>query len=292
MALPNFICIGAPKCGTTTLYDILKTHPEIYLSSFKEPHFFNVPENYQKGIAYYEKEYFSLVKNEKSIGEFTPSYLFDPEVPKRIFNDLAKDVKFIIILRNPLDRAYSHYRHTKRDGFEELAFEEALKSEEARLNTNNYYFKLKYSYCSQGMYAQHIQEYLKYFDRKQFKVILFEEFVANQQKVVDEVLDFLGVQHTCLDVNIKSNPARAIRFKWVSQIMASKGVVKKIIKSFFPSKGLRQKLRTFIMESNTKEAGVVERLTSDEKVRITKQYFEKGIQDLEVVIGKRLTSWK
>ena len=127
MSLPNFMCIGASKSGTTSLYDILKQHSDIFLPSFKEPHFFDIPLVYQNGIEWYKKTYFQSVKNEKCIGDFTPTYLFDEHAPERILNDLGVNMKFIIILRNPVDRAYSHYLHSKRDLHEHLSFEDALK---------------------------------------------------------------------------------------------------------------------------------------------------------------------
>ena len=104
MSLPNFICLGAAKSGTTTLYDILRQHPEIYISTFKEPHFFDIPENYKNGIDWYEKNYFKNA-DKRVIPEFTPSYFFDKESPKRIFNDLGDKVKFVVLLRHPVDRA-------------------------------------------------------------------------------------------------------------------------------------------------------------------------------------------
>ena len=127
MSLPNFMCIGASKSGTTSLYDILKQHSNIFLPTFKEPHFFDISPVYEHGISWYDKTYFSGVKKEKCIGDFTPTYLFDKYAPERILSSLGKNVKFIIILRNPVDRAYSHYLHSKRDLHEHLSFEDALK---------------------------------------------------------------------------------------------------------------------------------------------------------------------
>ena len=81
MSLPNFMCIGAAKSGTTTLYDILKQHPDIYIPAFKEPHFFDIPENYNNGIEWYEKNYFRYI-NKKIIADFTPSYFLKNKLLK------------------------------------------------------------------------------------------------------------------------------------------------------------------------------------------------------------------
>ena len=97
MSLPNFMCIGAAKCGTTSLYDILKQHTDVFIPSFKEPHFFDISTVYENGISWYEKTYFRGVKEEKCIGDFTPTYLFDKNAPQRISSNLGNNLKFIII---------------------------------------------------------------------------------------------------------------------------------------------------------------------------------------------------
>ena len=157
MSLPNFMCLGAAKSGTTTLYDILRQHPDLYIPSFKEPHFFDIPENYKNGIKWYEKTYFKNA-NQKIVADFTPSYFFDEEAPKRIFESLGGELKFVVILRNPLDRAYSHYLHSKRDLYEKQDFGEALKLESSRLqqyqNQADYLSYLRHSYIHQGLYSK------------------------------------------------------------------------------------------------------------------------------------------
>ena len=162
MSLPNFMCIGAAKSGTTSLYDILRQHSDVFIPSFKEPHFFDIPSVYNNGVSWYKKTYFSSVKKEKCIGDFTPTYLFEGDAPQRIFNDLGRDVKFIVILRNPVDRAYSHYLHSKRDCYDLLPFKDTLVKEKERLemamNVDDYLSKLRFSYIKQGLYAEMLKE--------------------------------------------------------------------------------------------------------------------------------------
>ena len=171
MSLPNFMCIGAAKSGTTTLYDILKQHPEIFIPAFKEPHFFDIPENYNNGIDWYKKNYFR--KADRSIvADFTPSYFFEKETPKRIFKDLGTKIKFVVLLRNPVDRAYSHYLHSLRDKHEHLSFEESLQHENNRIEQfikdQDYLSYLRNSYYHQGLYGNMIERYLQYFSLKNF----------------------------------------------------------------------------------------------------------------------------
>ena len=117
--LPNFLCVGAQKAGSSSLYKLLKSHPEIYISEKNELHFFNVEENYKKGLQHYENFCEKGYKNQKLIGEFTPDYLQYSFVPSRIKNDLG-DVKIIIILRHPVDRAYSQFNFHKMLNHEKI----------------------------------------------------------------------------------------------------------------------------------------------------------------------------
>src|SRR3989344_4219959 len=132
----DFICIGPERSGTTWLYQCLKEHPEICVSEPKEVNFFNSSQsfwrkdligqtNYTKGLEWY-KQHFNHCLNKKIIGEFTPIYLHSPEVPERIHKHFP-DVKLIAILRNPIERLYSHYRYTELKGFYQLpTFKEVI----------------------------------------------------------------------------------------------------------------------------------------------------------------------
>ena len=152
---PNFFCIGAQKAGTTTLYNLLIQHPQIYLPiNKKELHFFDVEENYNKGTLWYLTKYFSKIKNESAIGEVTPSYCYYPKTPKRIFEQFGPDIKFIFILRNPVQRAVSLYNMMVSRGVETLPFHEAVEKESLRLETNNTEFKRNFSYIDRGYYSK------------------------------------------------------------------------------------------------------------------------------------------
>ena len=123
--LPDFLCVGAQKSGTSLLYRLLNQHPEIYLAKGKEIHFFNRDENYNKGIEWYS-EHFAGSEDYKRVGEVTPDYNYVPTVPGRIYKTLGKDIKLIFMLRNPVDRAYSNYWMSFRRGHERFSFEKAI----------------------------------------------------------------------------------------------------------------------------------------------------------------------
>ena len=113
--LPNFICVGAQRAGTTTLFNTLKLHPSISLSLTKEVHFFDNHENYKKGINW-SKNFFK--KGNKINGEITPDYMIYNFVPKRIFETLGENIKLIFLLRNPSQRAFSQFNFYLNQGVE------------------------------------------------------------------------------------------------------------------------------------------------------------------------------
>lgn len=205
---PKFVIIGQQKCGTTTLYHLMCQHPQIKAAARKELNFFN--KNYFRGLEWYEKKFPStLVKSlgklrgqEVITGEASPYYMFHPLSAMRMAPVLP-EAKLIVLLRNPVDRAYSHFNHATRGKRETLPFEEALAKESVRLageteklmNDERYFsFNHRYwSYTSRGIYVDQLKEFRKYFAEKQFLVIKSEEFFIETQKILDEVFSFVGV---------------------------------------------------------------------------------------------------
>jgi hypothetical protein len=208
--LPDFIIIGAMKCGTSSLINYLREHPYVKIPLYqKEVHFFD--RNFQKGINWYRsffpskisKYYITRCKKTSFLtGEKSPIYIFHPLVAKRL-NKTLPNVKIIILLRNPVNRAYSHYNHSVRNGREPLSFEEAIKTEPERLRgEKNKIIKLKnykglkysrYSYLLRGHYLEQIKEWFKYFPREQLLIIKSEDLFKTPQIVMNEVYNFIGI---------------------------------------------------------------------------------------------------
>ena len=293
MSLPNFMCLGAAKSGTTTLYDILRQHPAVYIPSFKEPHFFDIPENYKNGINWYEKNYFKSA-NKKIVADFTPSYFFDKEAPKRIFESLGGKVKFVVILRNPVDRAYSHYLHSKRDDHEDLEFKEALMNESLRLRkyeeNGDYLSYLRQSYVSQGLYSDMLERYLEYFSLDNFLFIQFEEeFIKHREETIIKILNFLEIDNFDLKIDIKSNPASKEKSKTLKRIMKKRGWWRKTLKLLVPSIQLRQIIRNKIQRANIIEIKV-DKLSDELKREIYRNYFSEQIDSFHKTSNKKI-SW-
>ena len=207
--LPDFLIIGAQRSGTTSLYNYLCEHPAIAPALRKEIHFFD--NNFKKGLPWY-RSYFPLnLEKRRALqdrgqgllsGESTPYYLFHPTVPARVFASLPK-VKLIALLRNPIDRAYSHYQHEVNLGVEKAAFEdairkekEALASEEQRLGTEKGYQSFayqNYSYLSRGIYVDQIKAWRKYFNQESLLILKSEDFYANPRQAMKQVFSFLAL---------------------------------------------------------------------------------------------------
>lgn len=194
---PNFFVLGAAKSGTTFLYHTLKQHPDIFLCSIKEPGF------WCKHVEYFDNpaDYFALfngVTDEKIIGECSHIYLSDPQAAP-ILRGLFPDAKFVVTLRNPVDRAYSLYLNMRDNGFEfSRSFEAALSVEERRFHSEkfkrkNSKFFWNYLYYRSGLYGEQIQRYFSLFDRSQFHIITLDRLQAEFETTMSELLHFLGL---------------------------------------------------------------------------------------------------
>jgi len=295
MKAPNFMCIGAAKSGTTTLYDILKQHDDIYLPSYKEPHFFDVDHNYQEGLDYYLKEYYSDWYNERVGGEFTPSYLLFPKCAERIRQSFGENMKFVIILRNPVDRAYSQYLHARRDMIEENSFEEALEQEGERLRRfvrqQDDISYIRFSYVAGGKYYEMIERYMRHFKPEQFRINLFEdEFLCRRGEMVADICSFIGVAPMELEVNLKSNAAAETRFAFIKRMMNNKGPLRDFLKRLIRSRELRSRIKYFLQKVSNKTTEN-EGLDSQTKERLMQKYFINDVKNLERLLERDLSLW-
>lgn len=199
--MPEFLIIGGQKCGTTSLYVYLTRHPQIFPASQKEIHFFDL--NYHQGIDWYLAQF--PAKPDRQViftGESSPYYLFHPWVPQRV-KQLFPDIKLIVLLRNPVERTWSHYHHEVRLGFENLPFEVALDREAERvageiekLRGDPTYYSFNhqhYTYLSRGIYVDQLTAWMELFPRKQFLILNSEQFYANPSATLTQTLEFLGL---------------------------------------------------------------------------------------------------
>ena len=221
--LPDFLIIGAMKAGTSSLYAYLSQHPQVMGPSHKEVHFFD--HSHARG-AYWYRRHFPTLHEVKArerrcgspirVGEATPYYLYHPAAAARIYALLPR-ASLIVLLRDPVARAFSHYRHVQRQGLEPLSFTEALAAEGERLAGSEEALlsgrrarmlaHQRYSYRSRGLYLGQLQRYFERMPAAQILVIRSEDMFANPQAAVDEVIAFLGLESWRLSDSAARNQA-------------------------------------------------------------------------------------
>jgi Sulfotransferase domain len=197
--LPSFLIIGAQKCGTTSLFNYLLSHPAISRAWVKEIHYFDV--YYNKGFPWYQAHFPLFFRpSSRPIApitfEATPSYLFFPDVAQRVWQALP-NIKIIIMLRHPVDRAYSHYHHQKRHHRETRSFDEAMTASQLLFEQSQgvdfqpHSTYMQSSYVARSIYAPQIKQWLRYFPRKQILFIRSEDFYLDPDQVLQQVFAFL-----------------------------------------------------------------------------------------------------
>jgi hypothetical protein len=199
---PKWMCIGVPKSGTTSLYQVMKDHPELWIPPSKETQFFS-SHNYDKGFDWYQEHFYADAPADRLAGELSPGYLRYQGVPQRIKSMLGNNLKFLVILRNPVDRAWSDYCHAYERfrlvpyrPTEDLSFEEALAAEPGRLDQPDIYSWTHgtwISYFNTGLYAKQLKNWFRYFDRSQFYVFTLEDLIEDTATTVDRITRHLGV---------------------------------------------------------------------------------------------------
>lgn len=293
MTLPNFLLIGAPKCGTTAIAQYLSQHPEIFMSSVKEPFFFSLQgkepnysgpgDNQAFKLAVAElqsyRKLFSEVSNETAIGEASTNYLYSLTAPKDI-KRLIPSVKLIAVLRNPVDRAYASYLHLVRDGYEtSKSFSVALDKEEERKSQNWMHL---WHYKSVGLYSNQLERYLSLFDPSQIKVCLYDDFTCDPELFLMEMFDFLEVEQSFSpDLSIRYNVSGIPKSHLIHQLMSTRNPFKTILKPFIPPK-----LRQFVRYKNLEKPSI-----DNEVKRKLEKIFLCEILELQDLIDRDLSHW-
>jgi len=188
--LPDFILAGAPRCGTTSLYYLLASHPDVYLPEKKEQWFFYGDDVWEQGPQWYAEQ-FRMHGGRAMVGEATPLYYALPDAMRRMAEIVPK-ARILLLLREPLSRAVSHYWFNVRKGNEALSMQQAMEADLAGTRP----WRLPrgaLNYVSLGMYHQRMQAVLEHFPRERVHVLILEELVADVERVFGDVCAFLGI---------------------------------------------------------------------------------------------------
>lgn len=310
---PNFFVIGAAKCGTTTLYDFLEHHPEVYMSPIKEPHHFSkdiIKENFSDEYKHYLKtrnvnleEYlktdfsrkiwewyiddfnqylqlFKKVSNEKAIGEISNGYLFSSVAAKEIKAQYP-DAKIVMILRNPIERAYSHYLANVRDGRTTLSFKEELIADAQKSNKG---WCISHCYTEMGLYYDQVKRFTDVFDKDQIKIYLNDDLKKNAEAVAKDLFTFLGV-NTKVDIDFhkKQNEARLPKSAGFMKFITQTGLKRKIFRSM--PKSIQDKVKPLFFKE-----GKIPKMSEEDKKWLMVQ-FREDINKTQNLIGRDLSSW-
>jgi hypothetical protein len=204
----DFIVAGAQKCGTTALHYQLEKHPQIALPNKEELHFFDDEEIFAKAISYDELHgSFRPTSRATVAGESTPVYLYWRPAMERIWN-YRRGVKLVILLRNPVDRAFSHWNMQRERGYETLDFLDAVNAEEKRQREAAPLQSRRFSYTGRGLYAGQLERVFKFFPRHLVKIARFDDLRNDFADTINSIFGFVGVKSLPNIRNKERNPIR------------------------------------------------------------------------------------
>jgi len=263
---PNTLIVGAPRCGTTKLYKVLKSHPNVYMSSVKEPGYFCPKGMYRSWKSYLEL--FEGADEEKVIGEASTGYLHGSS-PSEI-NDKIGEAKIIISIRNPIERSKSHYRYKRKNGKIKIGFERFIAKEIKNFKSD----KRTDDVLKCSFYGRSISKYMDVFGKRRVKVVLFEDFVRKLESVTCDLCSFLGISEDKLNLTKEAvNVGKKPLFPLLNKILADDFAGKKIIKELIPEKR-RRKISKMIKKVNVSNENyniVIDKETKQKMIDVFKE---------------------
>ena len=297
MKHPHFLVVGAARAGTTSLHYYLRQHPSLFVPSRKEPCFFSFPETapkYKHGkfafAVHSPEKYFKLFEDAQAnqvSGEISTPYLYLYEETIRNIMQYHPDyykLKILILLRNPVDRAFSQYMWRLRDGRETLSFEDAI-SKEADRKRKGYSFD--YLYVERGMYFRQVKAYLESF--KSVKIILLDDMVRDAEGMLRVICRYLGVdEHHVFRVLETQNTSYEPRWNLLGRLVTSENRLKFHLLDQLPD-GWKQGIRQQFDRWNSKSKEPV--LLSAETESYLRSVYREDILRLQDLIGRDLSAW-
>ncbi len=301
--LPNFIIIGAGKSGTTTIYEWLRQHPEVYMSPVKETNFFalegldiNSIGTDPKQLQHYPwsvtnrqayEELFAAATNEKAIGEVSPMYLYSPKAAAAIKNTIPQ-VKIVAILRQPVDRLHSRFMHLARES------REPAENYDQVFDKNSIWWQ-RDDLVREGLYGQYLRRYFELFDPENIRIFLYEDLRHNPERLMRQLFDFLDVDVSFrVDTATKFNPSGRIRNQFLDQLIGQNSRLKSALGTIAPSL-LRTLKESSIARKNLMRwrAANLEKspISADLRKAMIDRVYGPEIQETARLLGRDLSHW-
>ena len=289
MRKPNFLIVGAAKSGTTSLFQYLRGHPDVFMPELKEASYF------AGGGIRTEAEYLGLfqrAETERAVGEASGAYLYPPTTAAAIRELLGPTVRIVIILRNPIDMAYSLWGHMVRAGGEDLAFFDAVRAEEGRMADPEFHrlakgWSYNFAYVRRARYAQQVARYLSTF-QSGVRVLVFEEFFADVSTGFSELCRFLEVATDYRPIFHAFNRSGVVRSALLRRILDEPTPWKDVVKALTPDVP-RLKIKAWLSEINHQDRGLPP-LTPAERERLWR-LFAPDVAELATLLGRPLDCW-
>jgi hypothetical protein len=280
--MTDFFLVGAPKAGTTSLYDYLSQHPNIFVPAVKEPNFYievgpqsrNVINILDKVV--YEKLYRDA-KIEQLKGDFSVSYLHGEDTSRRIYEE-NPSAKIIMVIRNPVNRAFSHWLMDIREGFTKDDFIKAFNNDVSYTGKRGFCYNSMYYDC--GLYGDAIEKYQSYF--KDVLVLVYEDLFTDVAKQISKIYDFLDIEDIASNSFSKKNVSGVVRNPVMAQFYHNTTV--RLILKYIVPKEFKDTLRSFITSKN-------EQKITNEEYKLIYSFFEDDIKKVRQLV-KNPELWK
>lgn len=293
---PSFMIIGAARAGTTALYDLVRQHPQVFMSAIKEPNYFAFEgepldwrgpgnEFVNNSVARWE-DYTALFADAPAgmaMGEATPLYLWAPDAAKRIRARLP-DVKMIAVLRNPIEQAFSHYLYARAQMIEPLDnFEAALQAEPQRLADH---WQPLFQYSTFPRYAEQLRRFYAEFPADQLKIFLYEDYRSDPKTMLSQIFAFIGVDPAFVpDITHETNMGGQPRHQWLQNLVMRPNPIASLASLVVPNSA-RRMIRDMVSRRN---------LARDQMSPAAKAWLTNALRDdisqLQDIIGRDVSHW-
>ncbi|NPA68001.1 MAG: sulfotransferase domain-containing protein [Chlorobi bacterium] len=287
----NAIIIGAGRSGTTTLYQYLEKHPGICFSSIKEVHYFSVDELYERGEEYYHSFWKNCNENALKIAADT-YLLISKKAPERI-KKYNPEMKIIIILRNPEERAFSSYQYAINNGYTDknISFTKAVNDEEYHIKNSDITTQNNLCHIYQSKYFEHISYWSEFFPRNQILILKTEDLKNNTEFLLKQLSDFLEISEFKITEKISANKSAKAKSEALQQFLLNRNTpARKFLRKILP-KGIKNlilnsKFPEKLSSINRKEIKY-EPLSGEDRI-FAEHFLEKDKERMEKIFGIKL----